>query len=61
MLKIKHVYFLRPFFDNRRIFSCKNIELANEHRKNAHLQQPLIPHKKEPDSFSKSESLDSFD
>ena len=42
MLKIKHVYFLRPFFDNRRIFSCKNIELANEHRKNAHLQQPQL-------------------
>ena len=42
MLKIKHVYFLRPFFDNRRIFSFKNIELANEHRKNAHLQQPLL-------------------
>ena len=42
MLKIKHVYFLRPFFENWRIFSFKNIELANEHRKNAHLQQPLF-------------------
>ena len=46
MLKIKHVYFLRPFFDNWRIFSFKNIELANEHRKNAHLQQPLFLRKK---------------
>lgn len=42
MLKIKHVYFLRPFFENWRIFSFKNIELANEHRKNAHLQQPHL-------------------
>lgn len=36
--------FCAHFFDNWRIFSFKNIELANEHRKNAHLQQPLLIH-----------------